>query len=125
LVITGHTTLNVETGKIITDLCESKVTIREMSDEEIDAYVASGDPLDKAAAYAVQNEEFHPASEVVGCPANVMGLPVCHIARDLRRHGVALPESRPRACRIGYGYLCAIVDEVMPGAVQGGLAPAP
>lgn len=125
LVLTGHTTLNVTTGKTITDICESKVTIRAMSDEEIEAYVASGDPLDKAAAYAVQNEEFQPASEVIGCPANVMGLPVCHIARDLRRHGVALPSSEPLRCRIGYGYLCAIVDEVMPGAHLAGLAPPP
>lgn len=125
LVLTGHTTLNVATGKTITDVCESKVTIRAMSDEEIEAYIASGDPLDKAAAYAVQNEEFQPASEVIGCPANVMGLPVCHIARDLRRHGVALPPSRPRQCRIGYGYLCAIADEVMPGAHPAGLAPPP
>ncbi|MCZ7569119.1 MAG: Maf family protein [Ardenticatenaceae bacterium] len=125
LVLTGHTTLNAATGKTITDVCESKVTIRAMSDKEIEAYIASGDPLDKAAAYAVQNEEFQPASEVIGCPANVMGLPVCHIARDLYRHGVALPPSRPRQCRIGYGYLCAIVDEVMPGARVEGLAPPP
>lgn len=123
LVLSGHTIVNLATGKRITDICESKVTIRAMSDEEIEAYVASGDPMDKAAAYAVQNEEFHPVSEVVGCPANVMGLPLCHVARDLRRHGVALPPSKPLECRIGYGYLCAIVDEVMPGSSAGGLAP--
>lgn len=125
LVLTGHTTLNVATGKTITDVCESKVTMRELSDEEIEAYIASGEPMDKAGAYAVQDERFHPVANVIGCPANVMGLPLCHITRDLRRHGVALPPSEPLACRTGYGYLCAIVERVMPGAEHHPLAPPP
>lgn len=114
-VLSGVTVHDVATGKALTDLCESKVTLREMSDDEVDAYVASGDPLDKAAAYAIQNTETAPVETVVGCPANVMGLPMCHVVRALRRQGVTLPDSPPLGCRIQYGYQCAIAEEVMPG----------
>lgn len=123
-VLTGVTVCDAKTGKMITDVCDSKVTMREMSDEEIDAYVASGDPLDKAAAYAIQNETFAPVEQVIGCPANVMGLPMCHVVRSLRRHGYALPESKPCQCRMQFGgYYCEIAADVMPGLVEQGVIP--
>jgi MAF protein len=117
-VLSGVTVHDVGTGKALTDLCESKVAIREMTDEEIDAYVATGDPMDKAAAYAIQNVEFAPVEVVVGCPANVMGLPMCHVLRSLHRQGVELPPSAPHECRIQYGYHCAIAEDVMPGLTE-------
>jgi septum formation protein len=115
-VLSGVTVLDAFTGKQITELCESKVWLRPMTEKEIADYVASGDPMDKAAAYAIQNEDFAPVSRVVGCPANVMGLPMCHVVRNLRRLGVTLPSSRPTGCQIRYGYLCALTGLVMPGA---------
>ncbi len=117
LVLSGVTVVDAATGKQITELCESQVWLRFMGDAEIEAYVASGDPLDKAAAYAIQNAEFAPVNRVVGCPTNVMGLPLCHVVRDLRRLGVILPPTPPTRCEIRYGYLCALTDYVMPGAV--------
>ena len=75
LVLSGVTLMDASTGKQITELCESKVWLRPMGASEIAAYVASGDPLDKAAAYAIQNTLFAPVARVVGCPANVMGCP--------------------------------------------------
>jgi septum formation protein len=116
LVLTGVTVMDAATGKQITELCESTVWLRAMEDAEIATYVASGDPLDKAAAYAIQNVEFAPVSRVVGCPANVMGLPLCHVVRNLRRLGVILPPAPPTRCEIRYGYLCAFAEYVMPGA---------
>ncbi|MDQ4078172.1 MAG: Maf family protein [Chloroflexota bacterium] len=124
-VLTSVSVCNAATGKTITDVCESKVTIRQMSDEEIGAYVASGDPMDKAAAYAIQNVAFAPVEQVVGCPANVMGLPMCHVVRTLRRHGLELPPSEPLGCRIQYGYHCAIAERVMPGLDEQGLLARP
>ena len=115
-VLSGITLADAATGKQITELCESKVWLRPMTEKEIADYVATGDPMDKAAAYAIQNETFAPVSRVVGCPANVMGLPMCHVVRNLRRLGVALPPSRPTQCQIRYGYLCALTELVMPGA---------
>ena len=55
------------------------VTMRAYSDAEIDAYVATGDPLDKAGAYAIQHPQFRPVAHLQGCYCNVMGLPVCDL----------------------------------------------
>lgn len=61
----------------------TRVWMGEYSDSEIDAYVSSGDALDKAAAYGVQNTQFHPVASVEGCFANVMGLPLCRLYHAL------------------------------------------
>ena len=42
-------------------------------------------PLDKAGAYAIQDNDFHPAEDFAGCMASVMGMPLCHLERMLRR----------------------------------------
>ncbi len=66
------------------------------------AYVASGEPMDKAGAYAVQDETFRPAREVRGCYLNVVGLPMCDVVELLEALGarVALkPDWRaPEQC---------------------------
>jgi septum formation protein len=116
LVLSGVTVMDAGTGKQVTELCETRVWLRRMDDREIDAYIGTGDPMDKAAAYAIQNEAFAPVARVVGCPANVMGLPMCHVVRNLLRFGVVLPPSPPTRCEIRYGYICALTDLVMPGA---------
>jgi len=66
------------------------VHMRPYSDEEIARYVATGDSLDKAGAYAVQHALFHPVERVEGCYLSVVGLPLCLVSRLLRRHGLAL-----------------------------------
>jgi septum formation protein len=108
LVLTGLTVMEAASGKAITEVCESRVWLREMADAEIQDYVASGDPMDKAAAYAIQNRAFAPVARVDGCPANVMGLPMCHVVRNLRRLGHVLPPTKATECTIGYGYVCAL-----------------
>ena len=65
--------------------------MRDYSDDEILGYIATGDPLDKAGAYAIQNERFDPVARVNGCYANVMGLPMCHLYRILRAWAVEVP----------------------------------
>jgi MAF protein len=119
LVLTGVSVMDAAVGKHITDLCESRVWLRVMDDSEIEAYVKTGDPLDKAAAYAIQNTEFAPVARLEGCPANVMGLPLCHVVRGLRRLGATLPLSLPLRCDMRYGYSCALTGLVMPGAKGG------
>ena len=117
-VFSGVTIMDAATGKQITDLCETKIWLRPMTDEEIARYVAGGDPMDKAAGYAIQNDDFAPVSKAVGCPANVMGLPMCHVVRNLRRFGIQLPDTLPTQCAIRFGYHCALTEYVMPGAEQ-------
>ena len=50
--------------------------LRQFTDAEIETYVASGDPLDKAGAYAIQHEAFHPVERLEGSETNVIGLPL-------------------------------------------------
>ena len=53
--------------------------MRAYSDEELTRYVESGDPLDKAGAYAIQHDGFAPIDHLEDCYTNVMGLPMCHL----------------------------------------------
>jgi MAF protein len=87
LVLTGVTVLDTATGQRLTDLVSARVPMRHYSDEEIEAYVATGNPLDKAGAYAIQFEPFQPVDldHFQDCFANVMGLPVCRLLRLVRR----------------------------------------
>ncbi len=69
------------------DLVKTTVTMRPYSDAEIDAYIASGDPFDKAGGYAIQNPDFHPVQAIDGCYHNVVGLPLCAVKRGLAALG--------------------------------------
>jgi len=93
-VVTGVTALDVESGRRLTSATTSKVAMRRYSDAEVSAYVGSGEPFDKAGAYAVQDALFHPAEGVAGCYLNVVGLPLCQVASLLRRLGAAV-QTRP------------------------------
>ncbi len=75
----------------VTLVVHTRVWMRNYSDAEIEAYVATGDPLDKAAAYAVQHRVFHPVALAEGCFANVMGLALCHLHNALSER-YPLPE---------------------------------
>lgn len=57
--------------------CTTSVLMRPYSEEEIAAYIATGDPLDKAGAYGIQSAQFQPTERIDGCYLNVVGLPVC------------------------------------------------
>lgn len=60
----------------LTRLTTTDVTMRDYSDDEIDAYIATGDPFDKAGGYAIQHAEFSPVSHIEGSYSNVVGLPL-------------------------------------------------
>ncbi|MGD0074318.1 MAG: Maf family protein [Candidatus Binataceae bacterium] len=65
----------------------SRVTFRELADDVIDAYIASGEPFDKAGAYGIQGKGADFILRVEGSYSNVMGLPVDETIAALRRHG--------------------------------------
>jgi len=92
LVLTGLTLLDTATGQRLTDLVSARVPMRDYADAEIEAYVATGNPLDKAGAYAIQFGPFQPVdlASFQDCFANVMGLPVCRLLRLVRRLRPAL-----------------------------------
>ncbi len=89
-VFTGFT---VRCGKkAITEVSETKVFMREITDEEIESYVGSGDPLDKAGAYGIQCAAGMFVSRLEGDYYTVVGLPVCPISVILREHFGITPE---------------------------------
>ena len=111
-----HTAIAVlysQGGKMRSDLCTTNVTMRNYSDEEIDDYVVSGDPMDKAGAYAIQHAGFHPVEQLDGCFANVMGLPLCHLTRSLSYFGISPHADIPRACQAAIGYDCPVYHQIL------------
>ncbi len=68
----------------------TEVQMRAYSDDEIEASIARGDPFDKAGAYAIQDERFHPAESYGGCYCNVVGLPLWPAIELLKRAGLEL-----------------------------------
>jgi len=117
LVFSGLTALSPSRGQQATELAQTTVWMRPYSSEEISLYVASGDPLDKAGAYAIQHQEFNPVAYIQGCYASVMGLPLCHMTRALGRLGLALPVNVPRVCQDFTGHRCSIAKGILEAAI--------
>ena len=89
--------------------------MREFLNEEMDEYINSDDPLDKAGAYAIQHSGFHPAEDFHGCMANVMGLPLCHLKRGMRELGLDLDTNVRSICQRHLHYDCSITSRVLSG----------
>jgi len=118
-VYTGLAVLNKGTGQLVQDLCVTDVPMRDYSDGEIDRYVQSGDPLDKAGAYAIQHDEFHPVVALNGCFASVMGLPLCHLLRLFGRIGLAPDDQVPSRCQTYLDYSCPVSHAILRGEQVG------
>jgi len=118
-VATGLAVLRSSDGKLATDVCITDVPMRAYSRKEIEAYVASRDPLDKAGAYAIQHPGFHPVKKLRGCYASVMGLPLCHLVRTLRVLEVAPRADVPANCQAALHYHCPISSGVLRGEALG------
>ena len=97
------------------EMCVTDVRMRRYNLEEMLEYVNSGDPMDKAGAYAIQNSHFHPVEEFKGCYANVMGLPLCHLTRLMEKLGVRPKENLPEVCQDYLNYDCPIAQMVIAG----------
>lgn len=111
-VYTGLTVLRIGDGFRQHVVCITQVPMRDYQDDEIQSYIASGDPFDKAGAYAIQHKGFHPAQQLQGCFANVMGLPVCHLAVLLRRFGLFMHPNIADHCLKEFDYVCPIYSQV-------------
>jgi MAF protein len=118
-VYTGIAVMRPSDGNLYIDLCVTDVPMRAYNEEEIEAYVATGDPLDKAGAYAIQDPEFHPVEKMSGCYASVMGLPLCHLTRTLRLLGVAPLADISAGCQSRLNYQCPISAAVLRGEQVG------
>ena len=113
-VLTGLAILDTATEALHSEVVVSRVPMRAFTDTEMEAYIASGDPLDKAGAYAIQHPGFQPVDRAAfaDCFANVMGLPLCHLLRRLRGFGFDAP-ALPQACQAFIPYECPIFKELL------------
>jgi MAF protein len=114
-VYTGLAVYHVRDEKLLTELCITNVPMRHYSDDEITAYVLSGDPLDKAGAYAIQHPRFQPVESMQGCYASVMGLPMCHLVRALRQMDVHPGADVSVTCQNFLNYECPVTHAILSG----------
>ena len=87
-VITGFTILDAETGKVVSRSVETRVNMRKLTIEEIESYVRTKEPLDKAGGYAIQGRGAVLVERIEGDYSNVVGLPLSALAESLKEFGV-------------------------------------
>ena len=89
-VITGFTILDTVTNKIMTGTVSTKVYIKKLTQQEIAAYVQTGEPLDKAGAYGIQGLGAVIVKKIEGDYYNVMGLPLSALTEALKEFGISV-----------------------------------
>jgi septum formation protein len=89
-VVTGLVVRDAGTGRTEAQAVSTNVWFRDLRNEEIDAYVASGEPLDKAGAYGIQEKGALLVDRIEGCFFNVVGLPLSTLGRMLDRFAIRI-----------------------------------
>lgn len=87
-VITGLAVIDAKTSELKTALVKTRVSFKPLSDEEIDSYIATGDPIDKAGAYGIQGRAAAFIEGIEGCYSNVVGLPLGELTDILKSFGL-------------------------------------
>lgn len=87
-ILTGLTIIDVASGKKISTTDVTKAFIRKMTDAEIDNYIASGEPMDKAGAFAIQGLGAVIIRRIEGDFMGAMGLPLFILAKELKKFGI-------------------------------------
>ena len=116
-VYTAVAVFDPHSGRMRTELAATDVPMRSYSRQEVQAYIATGDPFDKAGSYAIQHPEFRPVEALSGCYANVVGLPLCHLARALKSFGWPTVPDLPQRCQTYLQYDCTVYSLVQEGAL--------
>ncbi len=89
-VMTGLTVLRGDAAAVCTEVTD--IHFRELSDREIEAYIRTGEPMDKAGSYGIQGGAALFAEKIVGDYFNVVGLPVCRLGQLLKEIAPELME---------------------------------
>ncbi len=109
-VISGVAVLDAASGRIALGTVTTLVTMAEASDAQIAAYAASGEPLDKAGAYAIQGLGGALVAGIEGCYNNVVGFPLCEVAALLGQFGVSALNGASPLCALPDGTPCPRVE---------------
>jgi MAF protein len=119
IVYTGLVVMNLEMGQTAAGIHPATVRMRPYSDDEIDAYIASGDPFDKAGAYAIQHPTFMPVLDFDGCYLSIMGLSICHLAELLQGLGVSPHMDMAALANAHHGYACPLWEQLVVSHTHG------
>ena len=93
MVVTGFALVNSSSDDFVADFESTEVTFRELPEEEIDEYIASGSPMDKAGAYGIQDDYGAVfVTRIAGCFYNVVGFPLSKFHTTLQRFHTQLME---------------------------------
>ena len=87
-ILTGLTIINITSGKKVSTTDITKVYIKKLSKQEINNYVASGEPMDKAGAFAIQGLGAVIIKKIEGDFMGAMGLPLFILAKELKKLGI-------------------------------------
>ncbi len=114
-VVTGLTLLADGGTWQAQEICTTPVPMRDYTPKEVHEYVASGAAFDKAGAYGIQDRGFDPVDvgQMSGCYANVMGLPLCHLVRLMRRRALHPAADVPAACQAFTSYRCGVYPQIL------------
>ena len=104
-VMTALALIDTADRSVTTRTVTSAVHMADFSDDELAAYVATGEPLDKAGGYGIQRGTAHLISGFTGCYTSIVGFPVCEVAALLRGAGIILRADAPY-CRLPNGRPC-------------------
>ena len=110
-VHTGMALVDPAAGKEATAVHTASVTMRSYTDHEIERYIASGDPMDKAGAYAIQHPQFRPVTSLDGCYLGVMGLSVCQLLQLLGQLDVPLMADLDALAKAHDHYPCSLLSK--------------
>ncbi len=88
--LTGVTIIDTATGETMQHVEAGRLCMRKMYEDEIDGYVATNEPLDKAGAYAIRGGAAIFAERVEGDYTSIIGLPLCALSVMLREFGVKI-----------------------------------
>lgn len=112
-VYSGYVVTDLDSGKQVKGVHTAVVTMRHYSDAEIGAYIATGDPMDKAGAYAIQHPSFRPVARLDGCFLSVMGLPLCDLIQVLRGFDLPLQVDLTAVAKAHQQYSCPILKDIV------------
>lgn len=115
-VYTGMVLLDLGTEAEVTAVHAASVQMRPYTNQEIERYIASGDPLDKAGAYAIQHPQFKPVAALDGCFLGVMGFSVCQFLLQLSKFDLPILADMTALKEAHNHTFCPLLAELSPQA---------
>lgn len=89
-IYSGIAIIDLDQKKEVVDCEITKIKLKKLSQKEIEAYIETGEPLDKAGAFAIQGRGAIFIEKIEGCYSNVVGMPLYKLYNNLQKLGVEI-----------------------------------